>query len=636
MGGRFTVANGVARSGVVRFNPDYTLDSTFNAGDFSVAELLLSPSTGGLIRAIRLQPDGKIVIGGSFRRGNEITVRSLERLNPDGSTDGTFNPPAITPLVGDLVIQPDGKIIVGGAFEIAATNPATGQSVTFKNLARLNPDGSFDFSFTGNAYQYSSNIVLQPDGKIVVANTQYSGPPFTGTAVVRYNTNGTLDAVLAETDSGVEALEMQPDGKFLIAGGFAYVNSVFRARVARLNANGTLDPTFEVVDSLVGTVYDLALDASGRVTVVGDFYIYDGVVTQYNVARLTPAGRRDTSFNIDRRISGNVYEINFLPTGNLLLGGAFPLRVDTVNFNTFYENLAVASPTGTIDESLALNFSVTVQGTVFDSVSQADGKVLLGGDFQYAENVVRRYVARYNPSGTLDPSLDPQRNISIVTSMAVQADGKILVANGGASILLQRLTPAGALDTTFTPPFVSFSASIQQRTVIQKILLQPDGKILVGGKLITGSATSPTLSGLVRLNPDGTRDTSFQIVAARGGTYFVNDLALQPDGKVILGGDFTNINNDSSYFYLARVNARWHGGSDLRADRARRGPRAGIASRRQGRFRWELRLAPAGQSRWHSRWLQRSSERRDLGPGLAIEHSNPGGWTVHHDQRRRA
>ena len=113
----------------------------------------------------------------------------------------------------------------------------------------------------------------------------------------------------------------------------------------------------------------------------------------------------------------------------------------------------------------------------------------------------------------------------------------------------------GALDSTFTPPFVSFSASIQQRTVIQKILLQPDGKILVGGKLITGSATSPTLSGLVRLNPDGTRDTSFQVVAARGGTYFVNDLALQPDGKVILGGDFTNINNDSSYYFLARVNS---------------------------------------------------------------------------------
>ena len=280
VGGRFTVANGIARSGVVRFNPDYTLDTTFNAGDFSVAEFLLSPSTGGSIRAIRVQPDGKILIGGSFRRGNDPATRSLERLNPDGSTDATFNPPLISPLVGDVVVQPDGKIIVGGAFETTASNPATGQSVTFKNLARLNPDGSFDFSFTGNAYQYSSNIVLQPDGKIVVANSQFSGPPFSGTAVARYHANGTLDAVLAETDFGIEALEMQPDGKFLIGGGFAYVNSVFRARVARLNSNGTLDPSFEVVDSLVGTVYDLALDASGRVLVVGDFYIFDGTVTQ--------------------------------------------------------------------------------------------------------------------------------------------------------------------------------------------------------------------------------------------------------------------------------------------------------------------------------------------------------------------
>ena len=176
VGGRFTVANGVARSGVVRFNPDYTLDPTFNAGDFSVAELLLSPSTGDTIRAIRLQPDGKIVIGDNFRRGNDTAVRSLERLNPDGSTDATFNPPNISPLVGDMVIQPDGKIV--WAARLRPRPPtATGQSVTFKNLARLNPDGSFDFALPVTPTNTAVTSSSSRTARSWRPNTQYSGRP---------------------------------------------------------------------------------------------------------------------------------------------------------------------------------------------------------------------------------------------------------------------------------------------------------------------------------------------------------------------------------------------------------------------------------------------------------------------------
>lgn len=560
VGGRFTVANGVARSGVVRFNADYTLDSSFNAGDFSLAEAGLYSTTGGAINTIKVQADGKILIGGGFYRGNDFTLRALERLNPDGSTDPTFAPaPAqlINAEIGDLEIQPDGKIVVGGNFEVTVANPATGLNVTFRNLARINPDGSFDFGFTGNGYEYSDNIVLQPDGKIVVGNSQYSPSPGGGIAVVRYNANGTLDTTLATiTDGfGIEALERQADGKFLVAGNINFVNGVFRKRVARLNANGGLDPTFEVVDTLNGTVNDLFLEAGGSILIVGDFFIFDGVVTQYYVARLTSSGARDSSFNIERRISGIPVDVNLLSDGRFLLGGALPVVADLVSFNTFYEDLVVVNGSGDIDESLAINFSVTEQGGVFHTAQQPDGKILLGGEFQYAENLVRRSLVRYNTDGSLDLSFDPQRNLSIVSSFALQPDGKIITADGGASVILHRVNSNGSLDASFTSPFVPFSASIQARTVVRTVVLQPDGKILVGGKLITGSATSPTLSGLVRLNSDGSRDTSFQIVFARGGTTFVDDLALQPDGKVVYGGDFTNISNDASYRYLARVNA---------------------------------------------------------------------------------
>ena len=288
---------------------------------------------------------------------------------------------------------------------------------------------------------------------------------------------------------------------------------------------------------------------------MGDFYIYDGVVTQFQVARLNSTGTRDTSFNIDRRIAGIPSDANLLPNGQILLAGAFPITVDMVNFNHFYENVALVNSDGTVDTSHNIVFSVTEQGGVFDTAQQPDGKILVGGEFQFAEGVSRRYLARYNADGSFDPSLDTLRTIGIVKSIAVQPDGKIVVANGGGSVDVHRLNADGTIDTTFDSPFVPFSASIEARTVVQVVALQPDGKILVGGKLITGSASSPTLSGLVRLNPNGSRDTSFQIVFARGGVTFVNDLALQPDGKVVFGGDFTNINNDGSFAYFARVNS---------------------------------------------------------------------------------
>lgn len=139
--------------------------------------------------------------------------------------------------------------------------------------------------------------------------------------------------------------------------------------------------------------------------------------------------------------------------------------------------------------------------------------------------------------------------------MALQLDGKIMVVNADSPSTPFRLNTDGSQDTSFTSPFVSFSASIQRRTRITQLAIQPDGKILVAGQLITGSATSPSLSGLARLNPDGTLDPAFTLVRALGGTRDVHDIALQPDGKIVIGGDFSHINNNSSFHYLARVNS---------------------------------------------------------------------------------
>ncbi len=554
-GGNFLTAGGLARSGVARFLPDKTIDPSFDAGDISVGEVGVSIlSTGGTVRALQVQPDGKILVGGRYRRDETGQVVALERLNADGSRDPAFlqnQSPTIDGRVGGIVLQTDGKIIVGGTFTLSATNPSTGSAYIAKNLARLQPDGSVDFSFTGNASESSDTLALQPDGRILVGTSLGTITP---PQLRRYSANGALEAILAELNFGIEELVLQPDGKILLGGAFTQIAGRLVGPLARLLPDGTIDPAFHGGEILNGTVYDFALDAAGRITVGGDFYLYDGSVTQFRVVRLTNSGARDPSFNIDRQLAGLVLAVTLLPDESAVLGGSFSV-INLPDGTNFYENLALVRTDGTIDESVRGTFNVTRQGIVEDIALQPDGKVVLGGDFFYAEQAARRGAARYSGSGALDPTFDPRRNLGPVYSLAVQGDGKVLAANGGASILLQRLHPDGTVDFTFMSPFVSFSSSIQQRTVIRKILLQPDGRILVAGKLITGSATSPVLSGLVRLLPDGQLDSTFQIVAARGGVYFVNDIALQPDGQVVLGGDFTNVNGDASYHYLARVSA---------------------------------------------------------------------------------
>ncbi len=103
VGGKFTVANGVARSKIARFNANYSLDTTFDAADLAADE----DSSFGAISVIKLQPDGKILIGGNFRFENPNVIRAIARLNADGSIDSSFQSQIIDSGIGDIEIQPE-------------------------------------------------------------------------------------------------------------------------------------------------------------------------------------------------------------------------------------------------------------------------------------------------------------------------------------------------------------------------------------------------------------------------------------------------------------------------------------------------------------------------------------------------
>ncbi len=203
-------------------NADGSLDESFN-GDKTAS-----------VRAFARQPDGKILIGGFFSTYNGTARQRIARLNADGTLDTSFNSAAgANGSVSDIVLQPDNKILIVGSFTTYAGTSRNG-------VARLNPDGSLDTSFSPGTGANSSvnTIVRQADGKIFIGGFFNS---FNGTArsgLARLNANGSLDtSFVGGPDGGVNEIVLQSDGKLLVGGNFNSYNGVPRNNLARVLTN---------------------------------------------------------------------------------------------------------------------------------------------------------------------------------------------------------------------------------------------------------------------------------------------------------------------------------------------------------------------------------------------------------------
>ncbi len=164
LGGGFSRFNGQAAGNLVRLNRDGTVDSTFK---------IASSSPDSSVRAIAIQSDGKIVIGGLFHHVGTNVFNQIARLNPDGSIDSDFNPGVgANGSVGVIRVQIDGKLVLGGDF-------TQFDGVSRNRITRLNPDGSNDPSINvgSGANGTVSDILIQADRKIILVGgfTQFNG-----------------------------------------------------------------------------------------------------------------------------------------------------------------------------------------------------------------------------------------------------------------------------------------------------------------------------------------------------------------------------------------------------------------------------------------------------------------------------
>ena len=250
---------------LARFNPDGTLDISFGTGGAVSTDLFGGDDSA---EAVALQADGKIVLAGFTHVPGATNQFGLVRYNPDGSLDSAFGTGGhATTDVGfgalDVAIQPSGKIVAAGQ-----STSDTYALARFTVDGSLDPSfGTGGTLQTNLGFATTYAVVSQPDGKILAGGSSAIGSP-TGAAVVRYLTDGTLDSSfgvggVAVADfgggSGVfRDISLLGDGKIVAAGGAS--GGVFA--VARFNPDGTLDASFGVGGKVTTDFVDHAEQAS--------------------------------------------------------------------------------------------------------------------------------------------------------------------------------------------------------------------------------------------------------------------------------------------------------------------------------------------------------------------------------------
>ncbi|MGC2235338.1 MAG: FG-GAP-like repeat-containing protein [Pyrinomonadaceae bacterium] len=507
--GSFGYSDGAPTYGVARFNADGTLDAGFNTGTGS--------ST--YVRAVALQADGKILVGGWFTIFNGQAVKRIVRLNSDGSVDSSFSTVVnFASQIEDIAVQPDGKILVGGGFSISGSR-----------LVRLNNDGTLETAFSGFTSTVYK-IVYTSDGKILVGKSP--GSPARG--IARINNDGTADSTFnpGNGPSGtVYEIVVQPDGKIILGGLFDSFNGTPTDAIVRINDNGSLDTAFEFVTPS-GLLYlensALALQPDGKI--LASYYKEDDTGNVTRVARFNADATLDPTFTTGNAEGYIVADINLTGDGKALLGGAF------ISYNNQQHlRLLKLNSDGTTDN--AFNPSVSSLGVVWDVKKQTDGKVLIAGDFAFVNGVRTNGIARLNTDGTLDNTFNSGAGFNgYVNEMAIQPDGKIVAVgifisyDNNPAIYAARLNANGSLDLNLYPESANF-LSITPYSVA----LQPDGKILIGGNIATSSPFG--ILPAIRLNAGGGLDNTFNAPRPQNAPNVLS-LILQPNGKIVIGGLF--------------------------------------------------------------------------------------------------
>lgn len=356
------------------------------------------------------------------------------------SLDTTFNPGADR-SVSALAVQADGKILVGGRFD-----SLSGQAR--KYLGRLNPDGSLDTTFSAEANGVVLSIAIQSDGRILVGGQFTTLGGGTRDGLGRLNVDGSLDQgfapILGGRSPDVNCVAVQADGKIVVAGFFETINGQRHQNIGRLNANGTVDGSFNPSVDLA--VASIALQPDGKVVVGGAFRTLTGNPNDrtINIGRLNSNGTLDGGWNLQMALEQTVNRVAVQPDGMVLITGSFT-EIDGLP----RAGIARINTSGDVDTGFNPGIGGRNSGTWVSSLAiQADGKILVGGNFTTLGGQPRSHIGRLNPNGTIDPTFNPGTTTDAVSALAIQPDGKILVGGAFTTLGGQPRSYIGRLENT--------------------------------------------------------------------------------------------------------------------------------------------------------------------------------------------
>ena len=366
--------------------------------------------------------------------------------------------------------------------------------------------------------------------------------------------------VEAGANRDVNSTALQSDGSIVVGGVFTTTNNVTTNRVALLDSSGALNATFatNIGTGANDTTRSIAIQSDGKIVVGGDFTAWNGT-TVGRIVRLNSDGTRDTAFTTNNGTGGNaggVESIAIQSDGKIILGGSFSYWN-----GTSVNRIVRLNSDGTRDTAFTTNTGAGASSDINSIVIQSDGKILIGGGFNIWNGTLAQFIVRLNSNGTRDTTFTTNIGTgpnSSVYSIAIQSDGKILLGGqfsswSGTTVgRIVRLESTGTRDTTF-----STNNGTGANSNVQSIAIQSDGKIVVGGLFTTFNGTNTR--GLARLNSDGSLDTAFDTVIDFGANDSttvakVNTITVQSDGKIVVGGLFTNFNYAPAD-KLARLNS---------------------------------------------------------------------------------
>jgi uncharacterized delta-60 repeat protein len=506
----------LAGDSLQRFNSDLTLDSSFNGSG--------SLSTPVYASAIAAQQDGKIMVTGpEFDENDLIKGFGTVRYNSDGSLDSSFADKGFQRTgygwsngSPTILVQPDGKIVFSGS--------ADDNGMAAFAINRYNPNGQVDSSFSqdgqlttnlgSNAYIVSSQV--QADGKIVLAGYTTDGASTTavtvrydnmGIADVSFDSDGILYDVISRGATFFSSTAVQPDGK-LVAAGYAWNGSNYDFAIVRYNTNGSLDLTFSGdgkqltdLDALDDKINAIAIQADGKILVAGS------AGDNFAICRYNTDGSLDPGFDLDGWLitdfgsTESIAALSIQADGKILAGGSLVARYN---------------PDGSRDMGFGEAGQITLDCSAI--ALQKDGKIVLTGA---RDEVIRVY--RYDANGLTDSTYGeygvrvvfPTSDFSYmnVKSIVLQEDGKLLIAGyheylyrySSYSFIAMRLNEDGTTDGTFNNGQMIFSF-IDGYSHALSAAIQPSGQILLGGFSYDGSSDNFTIAGY---NIDGSANNSF-------------------------------------------------------------------------------------------------------------------------------